>query len=115
MPSISLFEYIQDRQTLKLRMAEEKPTPKKTQLDYMSDVDTSDEEINLCLRTSPEETDYGMIPGSTQATQAALSYTRAQTNPMVEHRPPRQPRSRHTPQDTTEQKTPQTKTDKESK
>ena len=96
-------------------MAEKKLTPKKTLFYYMSDDDTSDEEINLRLRTSPEERDYRMIPGSAQATQAALSYTRAQTNPTVECGPPRQPRSHHTPQDTTKQKTPQTKMDKESK
>ena len=96
-------------------MAEKKPTPKKTQLDYISDDDTSDKEINPRLRTSPEERNYRTIPGSGQATQAALSFTRAQTNPTVECRLPRQPRSRHSPQDTTVQKTPQTKTDKDSK
>ena len=96
-------------------MAEKKPTPKKAQPDYILDDDTSDEEINPHLRTSPEERDYGMIPGSAQATQAALSHTRAQTNPTVECGLQRQPRSRHSPQDTTEQKTPQTKMDKESK
>ena len=65
-------------------MAEKKSTPKKTQPDYILDSDTSDEEINPRLRTSPEERDYGTISGSAQATQAALSHTRAQTNPTVE-------------------------------
>ena len=96
-------------------MAEEKPTPKKTQLDYMSDDDISDEENNPRLRTSPEEREYGMIPGSAQATQVALSYTRAQTNPTVECGPPTQPRNQQSPQDTTKQNTPQTKMDKEIK
>ena len=74
-------------------MTEKKLTPKKTQPDYMLDDDTSDKEINLCLNTSPEEADYRTIPVSTQATQAALSYTRAQTNATVECRPLRQTRS----------------------
>ena len=92
-----------------------KLTPKKTQQDYMSDDNTSDEEIDPHLRTTPEKRDYGTIPGSAQATQVALSYSRAQTSPTVEHGPPRQLRSQHSPQDTTEQKTPQTKMDKEPK
>ena len=33
-----------------------------------------------------------MIKGSTQATQAALSHTRAQSNLTVERGPPRQPK-----------------------
>ena len=71
-------------------MAEKKLSPKKTQPHYMLDSDTSDEENNLLLRTSPEERDYGTIPGSAQATQAALSHTRAQTNPTVEQGQQRQ-------------------------
>ena len=70
---------------------------------------------NPCLRTSPEETDHGTIPGSAQATQVALSHTRAQTNPTVEHGLPRQPRTQHPPQRTAEGKAPQTKMDKASK
>ena len=50
--------------------------PKKTQKQYMSDDDTSDEESDPQLRTTPEERDYGTIPGSAQATQAALSYSK---------------------------------------
>ena len=69
---------------IKLRMAEKKQTPKKTQLDYMLDDDTLDEETNPHLRTSPEERDYRTILGPAQATQVALSYTRVQTNLTVE-------------------------------
>ena len=69
-------------------MAERKMIPKETQKDYMSDDDTSDEETDPQLRTIPEERDYGMIPASAQATQAALSYSKAQTNPTMECRPP---------------------------
>ena len=60
-------------------MAQRKPSPKKTETDYMSDDNTSDEETNPQLRTTPEERDYRTIPGSAQATKAALSYSRAQT------------------------------------
>ena len=81
----------------------------------MSDDDTSDEETDPHLRTTPEERDYKMIPGSAQATQAALSYSRAQTNPTVECGPPRQSRSQHSPPDTTKPNTPGKKMDKEMK
>ena len=43
----------------------------------MSDT-LDDEPINLKLKTSVEERQYGTIPGSVLATQAALSHTRAQ-------------------------------------
>ena len=56
-------------------MAQRKPIPKKPQQDYMSDDDTSDEETDPHLRTTPEERHYRMIPGSTQAAQAALSHS----------------------------------------
>ena len=46
--------------------------------------------IHIC--TSQEERVYGTIKGSTQATQAALSHTRAQCNPMVERGPPKWPK-----------------------
>ena len=60
---------------------------KKVQNDHLSDSDTSDEEVNPQLCTSEEERIYGTIKGSTQATQAALSHTRVQSNPMVERGP----------------------------
>ena len=54
----------------------------------LSDSDTSDDEpINPKLKTSVEERQYGVIPGSALATQAALSHTHAQANPTVEHGP----------------------------
>ena len=68
---------------------EEKKVPKTTvQSDQLSNSDTPDEEVDLQLRTSDEERTYGMIRGSTQATQAALSHTRVQSNPTVERGPP---------------------------
>ena len=65
---------------------------KKVQSDYLSDSDTSEEEVNPQLRMSEEERIYGTIKGSAQATQAALSHTRAQSNATVEQGPPRQPK-----------------------
>ena len=51
----------------------------------LSDSDTLDNEpINPKLKTSVEERQYGTIPDSALATQAALSHTHAQANPTVE-------------------------------
>ena len=73
-------------------MAEKKVQKTKVQSDYLSDSDTSEEEVDLQLRTSEEERIYGMIKRSAQAIQAALSHTRVQSNPTVERGPPRQPK-----------------------
>ena len=73
-------------------MAEKKVQKTKVKSDYLSDSKTSEEEVNPQLCTSEEERIYRMIKGSAQATQAALSHTRAQSNPTVERGPPRQPR-----------------------
>ena len=64
----------------------------KVQSDYLSDSESSEEEVNPHLRTSQEERVYGTIKGSAQATQAALSHTRAQSNLMVERGPPKWPK-----------------------
>ena len=80
-------------------MAQRKPSPKKTETEYMSDDDTSDEEVDPRLQTTPEERQYETVPGSAQATQAALSHTRAQTNPVVECGSLRQNRRRSSQQD----------------
>ena len=54
----------------------------------LSDSDTSDEEpVNPIFKTSIEEKHYGTIPRSVLATQAALSYSRAQANPTLERGP----------------------------
>ena len=73
-------------------MVEKKVQKTKVQSDYLSDSDTPDKEADPQLCTSEEERIYRMIKGSAQATQAALSHTRAQSNPMVERGPPRQPK-----------------------
>ena len=53
-------------------MAEKKVQKTKVQSNYLSDSDTPDEEVDPQLCMSEEERIYGMIKGSTQATQAAL-------------------------------------------
>ena len=75
-------------------MAEKKAQKVKAQSDYLSDSDSPEEEINPHLRTSQEERVYGTIKGSAQATQAALSNTRAQSNPTVERGPSKRPKRR---------------------
>ena len=72
-------------------MVEKKVQKTKVQSDYLSDSETSEEEVNPQLRMSEEERIYEMIKGSAQATQAALSHTRAQSNLMVKRGPQRQP------------------------
>ena len=69
-------------------MAEKKIPKTKAQSDQLSDSDTPDEEVDPQLCTSEEERIYRMIRGSAQATQAALSHTRAQSNPTVERGSP---------------------------
>ena len=65
-------------------MAEKKVQKTKMQSDYLSDSESSEDEVNPHLRTSQEERVYGTIKGSTQVTQVVLSHTTAQCNPMVE-------------------------------
>ena len=92
-------------------MAEEKIPKTKAQSDQLSDSDTPDE-ADPRLRTSKEERSYGTIRGSAQATQVALSHSRAQTNPTVERGPPRRPKIKKLPKDKAAEKGTQTK-DKE--
>ena len=93
-------------------MAEEKKPKTKAQRDQLSDSDTLDEEADLRLRTSEEERSYGMIRGSAQATQAAISHSRVQTNPTVERGPPWRPKIKKLSKDEAAEKGTQTK-DKE--
>ena len=91
----------------------EKKIPKvNTPNDQLSDSDTLDEEADPRLCTSEEERQYGMIKGSAQATQAALSHSRVQTNQTVERDPPRRPKTKKLPRDKAAEKGTQTK-DKE--
>ena len=87
-------------------------TEDQVQSDQLSDSDTPDEEVDPQLRTSEEERIYGMIRGSAQATQAALSHTRVQSNPTVKRSPPQQPKIKKLSKDRVAEKATQTK-DKE--
>ena len=93
-------------------MAEEKTPKIKTQSDQLSDSDTPDEEADPQLCTSAEERNYGMIRGSAQATQVALSHSRVQTNPTIQRGPPWRPKIKKLPRDKAAEKATQTK-DKE--
>ena len=89
-------------------MAESNPPQKKTPNDYISDSESSDEEMNQHLCTSQEERLYNTIKGSAQATQAALAYTMAQCNPTVERGSDRKPKIKPLPKEKAEDKTMQT-------
>ena len=84
-------------------MAEEKIPKTKVQSEQLSDSDTPDEEVDPRLRTSEEERIYGTIRGSAQATQAALSHSRAQAIP------PRRPKIKKLSKDKAAEKATQTK------
>ena len=58
-------------------MVEKKARKTKMQNDYLSDSESSEDEVNPHLCTSQEERVYGTIKGSTQATQAAVTYYHA--------------------------------------
>ena len=73
-------------------MVEKKVHRTKVQSDYLSDSESSEDEVNPYLCTSQEERIYGTIKGSAQPTQVALSHTRVQSNPTVERRPLKQPK-----------------------
>ena len=55
---------------------------------YLSDSDSKNNEIDPTLKTSIEKRQYDTIPGSTIATQIALSHSRAQANPTMERGSP---------------------------
>ena len=93
-------------------MVEEKKPKTKAQSDQLSDSNTPDEEADPRLCTSEEERSYGTIRGSVQATQAALSHFRVQTNPTIERGPPRRPKIKKLSKDKAAEKGTQTK-DKE--
>ena len=93
-------------------MAEEKKPKTKAQSDQLSNSDTPDEEADPRLRTSEEERSYGTIRGSAQATQAALSHSRVQTNPTIKRGPPWRPKIKKLSKDEAAEKGTQTK-DKE--
>ena len=87
-------------------------TEDKSKSDYLSDSESSEDEVNPHLHTSLEERGYGTIKGSTQATQAVLSHTTMQSNPMVERGPLKRPKIKKLSKEQAADKTTQTK-DKE--
>ena len=89
-------------------MAESNPPQKKTPIDYISDSESSDEELNQHLCTSQEERLYDTIKESAQATQTALASTMAQCNPTVERGPDRKLKIKLLPKEKAEDKTTQT-------
>ena len=93
-------------------MAEKKIPKNYTPSDQLSDSNTPDEEADPRLCTFEEERQYGMLRGSAQATQAALSHSRVQTNPTIERGPPQRPKIKKLPKDKAAEKGTQTK-DKE--
>ena len=98
-----------------VHIAEKNPKKMKTQSDYLSDSDSSEEEISQHLCTSLEERLYSTVKGSvqvtqaTQATQVALAHTMVQCNPTVERGPPKQPKIKKLPKGQALDKATQTK------
>ena len=90
-------------------MVEKKAQKIKMQSDYLSDSKSSEDEVNPHLRTSQKERVHGTIKGSTQVTQAALSHTTVQCNPMVERGLPKQPKIKKLPKEQALDRTMQTK------
>ena len=89
-------------------MVKKKAQKIKMQSDYLSDSESSEDEVNPHLCTSQEERVYGTIKGSTQATQAALSHTTTQCNPTVERGPLKQPKIKKLSKEQAADKTMQT-------
>ena len=81
----------------------------KTQSDYLSDSDSSEEEVSQNLCTSQEERLYSTVKGSVQAIQMALAHTMVQCNPMVERGLPKQPKIKKLPKGQASDKVTQTK------
>ena len=90
-------------------MVEKKPQKTKTQNDYISDSDTTEDEVSPLLHTSQEERLYGTVKGLAQATQTALAHTTMQCNLTVERGAPRQPKIKKLSKDQASEKATQTK------
>ena len=86
-------------------MAEKKAQKIKTQSDYLSDSESSEDEVNPHLHTYV----YGTIKGSPQATQAVLSHTTTQCSPTVERGLLKQPKIKKLSKEQASDKTTQTK------
>ena len=89
-------------------MVEKKVQKIKTQSDYLSDSESSEDEVNPHICTSQEERVYGTIKGSAQATQVVLSHNTVQSNLTVERGPPKQPKIKKLSKEQVVDKTTQT-------
>ena len=90
-------------------MVEKKAPKVKTQSDYLSDSESSEDEVKPHLHTSQEERVYGTIKGSTQDIQAAFSHSTTQCNPTVPRGPPKQLKIKKVSKEQVSDKTRQTK------
>ena len=108
--SITYQANLQDAfQSVCVHMVQKKAQKIKTQSDYLSDSESSEDKVNRHLCTSQEERVYGTIKGSMQATQVALSHTTMQCNPTVERGPMKQPKIKKLSKEQASDKTTQTK------
>ena len=90
-------------------MVEKNPKKTKPQSDYLSDSDSSEDEVSQHLRTSQEERLYGTVKGSVQVTQVALAHSTVQCNPTVERGLPKQPKIKKLSKGQASEKVTQTK------
>ena len=90
-------------------MMEKNPKKMKTQSDYLSDSDSSEDEASQDIHTSIEGRLYNTVKGSAQVMQTALAHTTAQCNPTVERGPPKQPKIKKLPKGQASDKLTQTK------
>ena len=71
-------------------MAEKEKEPPRQSKSLTESDSSDDNEVNPRFKTSIEERQYNTILGSAIATHIALSYSRAQANPIIERGPPHQ-------------------------
>ena len=90
-------------------MVKKKPQKTKTQSDYLSDSDSSEDKVSQHLHTFQEERLYGTVEGSAQVMQVALAHSTAQCNPVVERGLPKQPKIKKTHQGQASEKVTQPK------
>ena len=90
-------------------MAEKNPKKTKTQSDYLSDSDSSEDKVSQQLCTSPEERLYSTVKALVQVTQAVLAHTTTQCNHTAERGLPKQPKIKKLPKGQELDKTTQTK------
>ena len=89
-PHFMLLIYAHKKAKRRSLMAEKKQEEPANQSKSLTNSDISDDtEVNPRpgFKTSVEEREYNTIPGSATASQIALSHSRAQANPTIEHGP----------------------------